>query len=50
MTSIKTLLGLGPQIDSAANKPDWLLLYENNMIFSFIPLHIGCDGVGETLS
>lgn len=39
---IKTLLGLGPQIDkAAANKPNGLLHYENNIIFSLFPLHIG---------
>ncbi|MGO9135383.1 MAG: phenylacetaldoxime dehydratase family protein [Methylovirgula sp.] len=39
---IKTLLGLGPQIDQAgAAAPDGLLLYENNIIFKFYPLHVG---------
>ncbi|MDX1913974.1 MAG: DUF4188 domain-containing protein [Methylophilus sp.] len=42
ISGIKTLLGLGPQIDkAAANMPDGLLHYENNIIFSFFPLHIG---------
>ena len=42
IAGIRTLLGLGPQIDkAAANKPDGLLHYENNIIFSFFPLHIG---------
>jgi len=39
---IKTLLGLGPQIDKeGAKKPEGLLHYENNIIFSLFPLHIG---------
>lgn len=39
---IKTLLGLGPQIDKeGAKRPDGLLHYENNIIFSLFPLHIG---------
>jgi hypothetical protein len=39
---IKTLLGLGPQIDKAgAKRPEGLLHYENNIIFSLFPLHIG---------
>jgi hypothetical protein len=39
---LKTLLGLGPQIDKAgAAHPDGLLHYENNIIFSLYPLHIG---------
>jgi len=39
---IKTLLGLGPQIEKAgANRPEGLLHYENNIIFSLFPLHIG---------
>lgn len=39
---IKTLLGLGPQIDKAgAERPEGLLHYENNMIYSLFPLHVG---------
>jgi hypothetical protein len=39
---IKTLLGLGPQIDKeGAKQPEGLLHYENNIIFSLFPLHIG---------
>jgi hypothetical protein len=41
LTGLKTLLGLGPQIqNSAKQKPDGLLLHEN-FIFSLIPLHVG---------
>src|SRR2546426_10887680 len=39
---IKTLLGLGPQIDKAgAARPEGLLHFENNIIFRLFPLHIG---------
>src|SRR5437660_12594444 len=39
---IKTLLGLGPQIDKAgAAWPEGLLHFENNIIFRLFPLHIG---------
>ena len=39
---IKTLLGLGPQIDKAgAGRPDGLLHHENNIIFRLYPLHLG---------
>lgn len=39
---MKTLLGLGPQIDKAGlGHPDGLLFYENNIIFKMYPLHIG---------
>jgi len=38
---LKTLLGLGPQIDASHKaKPDGLLLHEN-LIFSLIPVHGG---------
>lgn len=41
-SGIKTLLGLGPQIDkAAADHLDGLLHFENNIIFSLFPLHIG---------
>src|SRR5438132_5576868 len=39
---IKMLLGLGPQIDKAgAGRPEGLLHFENNIIFSLFPLHLG---------
>jgi len=39
---IKTLLGLGPQIDKAGTqRPDGLLHYENGIIFKLYPLHLG---------
>lgn len=39
---LKTLLGLGPQIDKAgAGWPDGLLHYENNIIYRLFPLHLG---------
>src|SRR5256885_7121575 len=39
---IKTLLGLGPQIDKAGvARPEGLLHFENNIIFRLFPLHIG---------
>jgi hypothetical protein len=39
---IKTLLGLGPQIEHAGQaRPDGLLHFENNIIFQFYPLHVG---------
>lgn len=41
-SGIKTLIGLGPQIEkSTTTMPDGLLHYENNIIFSFFPLHVG---------
>lgn len=39
---IKTLMGLGPQIMKAgAARPEGLLHFENNIIFSLFPLHVG---------
>jgi len=39
---IKTLLGLGPQIDKAGTqRPEGLLHCENNIIFKLYPLHLG---------
>lgn len=39
---IKRLLGLGPQImKAAAERPEGLLHYENNIIYSVFPLHVG---------
>jgi hypothetical protein len=41
LTGIKTLLGLGPQIQkSAADRPDGLLLHEN-LLFGLFPPHAG---------
>jgi hypothetical protein len=42
LAGIKTLLGLGPQIEKAGSgMPEGLLHFENNIIFSLIPLHLG---------
>jgi Domain of unknown function (DUF4188) len=42
LRGIKTLLGLGPQIDRAgAARPEGLLHVENNIIYSLFPLHLG---------
>ena len=42
LAGLKTLLGLGPQIDRAGRtRPDGLLHFENNIIFSVFPFHIG---------
>lgn len=42
LAGLKTLLGLGPQIDKAGRaRPDGLLHFENNIIFSIFPFHIG---------
>lgn len=42
LAGVKTLLGVGPQIDSAgAGRPEGLLHFENNIIYSLFPLHIG---------
>src|SRR5690606_33541626 len=39
---LKTLFGFGPRIEKAgANRPEGLLHYETNIIFSFFPLHVG---------
>jgi len=39
---LKTLLGLGPQIDRAARaRPEGLLHFENNIIYSLFPFHVG---------
>jgi hypothetical protein len=41
-TGLKTLLGFGPRIQKAgAGRPEGLLHYENNIIFSLIPPHFG---------
>jgi hypothetical protein len=42
LAGIKTLAGLGPQIEKAGKaRPEGLLHYENNIIFSLFPMHIG---------
>lgn len=42
LKGIKTLLGLGPQIEKAgAARPEGLLHFENNIIYSLFPLHLG---------
>jgi len=42
LTGLKTLLGLGPQINKAgAARPEGLLHYENNVVFSLFPPHVG---------
>lgn len=39
---LKTLFGLGPQIDKeGGDRPEGLLGYENNIVYSFFPLHVG---------
>ncbi len=39
---LRTLIGLGPQIDKAGTaRPEGLLHFENNIIFSLLPLHLG---------
>ena len=39
---LMTLLGFGPRIDRVgAARPEGLLHYENNIIFSLYPLHVG---------
>ena len=42
LTGIKTLIGLGPQIEKAGGgRPEGLLHFENNIIFSLFPAHVG---------
>jgi hypothetical protein len=42
LPGIKRLLGLGPQIDRAgAGRPEGLLHFENSIIFTLFPLHLG---------
>ena len=42
LPGLKTLIGIGPQIDrSGASMPEGLLHYENNIIFKLLPLHVG---------
>jgi len=42
LRGIKTLLGFGRQIDIVgAGRPEGLLHFENNLIYSLFPLHVG---------
>lgn len=42
LAGIKTFLGIGSRIEKAgAARPDGLLHFENNIIFSLFPLHLG---------
>lgn len=42
LAGVKTLLGLGPQIDRAGvGRPEGLLHFENKIIFRLFPLHVG---------
>ncbi len=42
LKGVLTSIGLGPQIEKAgAARPEGLLQHENNIIFSFFPLHVG---------
>lgn len=42
LAGVRTLLGFGPRIATVgAERPDGLLHYENNIIFSLRPLHLG---------
>lgn len=42
LTGIKTLMGLGPQIQKAADqKPEGLLHCEQNIVYSLFPFHVG---------
>lgn len=42
LTGMKALLGLGPQIATAGRAmPDGLLHFENNIIYSLFPFHVG---------
>lgn len=42
LKGLKTLLGLGPQIEQAGgSRPDGLLHFENNIVFGLFPLHLG---------
>jgi hypothetical protein len=51
LTGLKTLLGLGPQINKAgAARPPGLLHFENKIIYSLFPSTLGCVGTGETLN
>ena len=42
LAGIKTVLGLGPQIQNAgAARPEGLLHFEQNIIYSLFPFHVG---------
>lgn len=42
LRGLKSLLSLGPQIDKAGqSRPEGLLHFENNIIYSLFPLHVG---------
>ncbi|MCC6862524.1 MAG: DUF4188 domain-containing protein [Bryobacterales bacterium] len=42
LEGVKRLLGLGPQIVKAGDaRPEGLLHFENNIIYSLVPLHLG---------
>jgi hypothetical protein len=42
LAGIKRLMGIGPQIGKAGSaRPEGLLHFENNILFSFFPLHVG---------
>jgi hypothetical protein len=42
IAGIKTLFGIGPQINKAgAVRPEGLLHFENNILYSLFPLHVG---------
>lgn len=42
LAGIKAVLGLGPQIQKAGEQmPDGLLHFENNIIYSVFPFHVG---------
>jgi hypothetical protein len=48
---IRRLFGLGPQIARAGKAhPEGLLHYENNIIFSLVPLHVGMRWYWKDLS
>ncbi len=42
LAGLKTLFGLGPQIQKAGEqRPEGLLHFENNIIYSVVPFHVG---------
>jgi len=42
LAGIKTLLGIGPQIQKAGDaRPDGLLHVDNNILYSLFPFHVG---------
>ena len=52
LAGVKTVLGLGPQIQNAGDqKPEGLLHFENNIIYSVFPFHVRRRaGIGRTSS